>query len=101
MHDDFNCPKCGERDGDQGCQNCGYKPEPLPERFAFTDLVPPELTWQTGKTAGEITLLQFVLRARHFLHYGPLGSNISPYTLYKETTDLLEMYGIPDPEINR
>jgi hypothetical protein len=66
--------------------------------FAKDAMCLPDLAWQEGKTAGEISLLQFVLRTRNMLKAS--YSDGSDYdvkeelALLLEAAHLLQCYGV-------
>lgn len=60
-------------------------------QFATGAMFPPELAWQEGKTAGEIVLLQFVLRVRDFL---PRYNFEEEGAIWEEANYLLVLYGV-------
>jgi hypothetical protein len=63
----------------------------IPPQLAFGANIPPELQWQEGRTAGEISLIQFVQRTREYLN---LPSNEEGEYLRDEATRLLQWIGV-------
>jgi hypothetical protein len=67
----------------------------------FGAMIPPGLEWQEGKTAGEIALINFMLRTYLYLRDEARPPAIVPSengALVKEAEDVLQWYGVPVPE---
>jgi hypothetical protein len=80
-----------------GCER-GEPVLEAPQEFAMGANMPLEMVWMTGRTAGEIALIQCLLRCDKELRQVPV---LEDKELRTEIDDVLRMYGVNKYRLNK